>query len=268
MNGSGSTAAPHAERKRAAFQAYAEWMPIRGDLADGKIWRALRYGNLADLLVLDTRHWGKEQQASDGDPIRDAKGRQILGADQEAWFFEQLRTSTAQWKIVCQQVLMSPLPQYTNTDQWDGYTDARDRFYDVLETGAIKNVVVLSGDIHASFANDLARHPTEPGGYDPETGRGSLAVEIVTPSITSKPPSKPATAATLLIENQWMKHVDLDQHGYVLLDLHPDRAQASYLYVQDVASPVPEKAAFAKGLVTLSGENHLRPAGLPTDPVP
>jgi len=266
-SGSGSQLVPHAERKLAAFRAYAEWMPIRGDLADGKIWRALRYGNLADLLVLDTRHWGKEQQAPDGDPIRDAKGRQILGADQEAWLFEQLRTSTAEWKVVCQQVLMSPLPQYSNTDQWDGYPDARDRFYEVIETGAIKNVVVLSGDIHASFANDLARRPTEPGAYDAATGRGSLAVEFVTPSVSSEPPSKPKSASTLLIENSWMKFVDLDRRGYILLDLHPDRAQASFLYVKDVESRVGQEAVFAESLVTLSGESHLRPAGLPTDPV-
>ena len=265
-NGSGSTAAPHAERKSAAFRAYAEWMPVRGDLADGKIWRALRYGELADLLVLDTRHWGKEQQASDGDPIRDAKGRQILGPDQESWLFEELQTSKAQWKVVCQQVLMSPLPQYSNTDQWDGYPDARDRFYGAIESGAVKNVIVLSGDIHASFANDLARRPNEPGAYDPETGRGSLAVEFVTPSVTSETPSKPKEAGTLLTENKWMKHVDLDRHGYVLLDLHPDRAQASFLYVKDVESRVGQEAVFDKGLVTLSGESHLRNAGLPTDP--
>jgi alkaline phosphatase D len=265
-DGSGSKLVPHAERKRAAFRAYAEWMPIRGDLADAKIWRALRYGNLADLLVLDTRHWGKEQQASDGDPIRDAKGRQILGVDQEAWLFEQLRASTAQWKVVCQQVLMSPLPQYSNTDQWDGYPDARDRFLATIETGAIKDVVVLSGDIHASFANDLGRHLTEPGGYDPETGKGSLAVEFVTPSVTSETPSKPSSAPALLAANRWMKHVDLDRHGYVLLDLHPDRAQASYLYVKDVESRTGQEAVFAKGVVTLTGESHLREAGLPADP--
>jgi alkaline phosphatase D len=265
-DGSGSQLAPHAERKRAAFQAYGEWLPVRGDLADGKIWRGLRYGNLADLLVLDTRHWGKEQQAPDGDPIRDAKGRQILGADQEAWFFEQLRTSTAQWKVVCQQVLMSPLPQYSNTDQWDGYPDARDRFLGLIESEAIKNVVVLSGDIHASFANDLARHPTVAGGYDPATGRGSLAVEIVTPAVTSEVPHKPKNAATLLVENPWMKHVDLDRHGYVLLDLHPDHAQASFLYVKDVESRVGQEAVFMKGVKTLSGESFLRLTGLPIDP--
>ncbi|MDB4937322.1 MAG: Phosphodiesterase/alkaline phosphatase, partial [Labilithrix sp.] len=77
----------YADRKRAAFRAYAEWMPIRGDLADGKIWRTLRYGTLADLIILDTRHWGKQNQSGDEDPARFDDARQILGVDQEAWFF-------------------------------------------------------------------------------------------------------------------------------------------------------------------------------------
>jgi alkaline phosphatase D len=254
---------PYIDRKRAAFRAYAEWMPIRGDLADGKIWRALRYGDLADLIVLDTRHWGKEQQTGDDDPARNAEGRQILGIDQEAWLFEELRSSKAQWKVVCQQVLMSPLPQYLNTDQWDGYPKARDRFYDAIEKNAVKNVVVLTGDIHASFANDLAKRPLEPGGYDPSNGRGSLAVELVTPAVTSETPSKPKDGSALLAENPWMKHVDLDRHGYVLLDLDAARAQGSFFYVKDVESRNGQDAIFDKALMTSSGESFLRDAAAP-----
>ena len=248
----------YADRKRAAFRAYAEWMPIRSDLADGKIWRAVRYGDLVDLLVLDTRHWAKDKQTSDTDPARDLDSRQILGTDQEAWLFEELRTSKAKWKIVCQQVLMSPLPQYLNTDQWDGYPKARERFYDAIEKNAVTNVVVLTGDIHASFANDLARRPTEPGGYDGDTGRGSLAVELVTPAVTSQTPSKPKDAAELMSRNAWMKHVDLDRHGYLLLDVDAQRAQGSFYYVKDVESRDGQDAIFAKAVATLSGANHFR----------
>jgi alkaline phosphatase D len=253
----------YADRKRAAFRAYAEWMPIRGDLADGKIWRTLRYGTLADLIILDTRHWGKQNQSGDTDPARFDDARQILGADQEAWFFEELRTSKAQWKIVCQQVLMSPLPQYLNTDQWDGYPKARERVYDAIEKNGVKDVIVLTGDIHASFANDLARNPTDPAAYDPATGRGALAVELVTPAVTSEPPSKPKDADELLADNKWMKHVDLDRHGYVLLDLDATRAQGSFFYVKDVESRNSQDAVFAKAVVTLTGTSHFQDAAAP-----
>jgi alkaline phosphatase D len=251
------------DRKRAAFRAYAEWMPIRGDLADGKIWRTLRYGNLADLIILDTRHWGKRNQSGDEDPARFDDDRQILGLDQEAWFFDQLKTSQAQWKIVCQQVLMSPLPQYLNTDQWDGYPKARDRIYETIEKNAIKDVVVLTGDIHASFANDLARTPTDPATYDPESGKGSLCVELVTPAVTSEPPSKPENPVALLAENPWMKHVNLEQHGFVLLDLDATRAQGSFFYVKDVESRKSQDALFSKGVLTLTGKSNFHDAAAP-----
>ena len=258
-----ATEGSYVERKRAAFRAYAEWMPIRGDLADGKIWRALRYGDLADLIVLDTRHWGKEKQTSDDDPARDLDARQILGADQESWFFEQLRTSQAKWKIVCQQVLVSPLPQYLNTDQWDGYPKARERMYDAIEKNKVSNVVIVTGDIHASFANDLARRPTEPGAYDGETGKGSLAVELVTPAVTSQTPSKPKDARELMAQNAWMKHVDLDRHGFVLLDLDETRAQGAFFYVKDVESRDGQDAVFAKAVATQSATSHFRDDGQP-----
>ena len=258
-----ATEGSYVERKRAAFRAYAEWMPIRGDLADGKIWRVLRYGDLADLIVLDTRHWGKEKQTSDDDPARDLDARQILGADQESWFFEQLRTSQAKWKIVCQQVLVSPLPQYLNTDQWDGYPKARERMYDAIEKNKVSNVVIVTGDIHASFANDLARRPTEPGAYDGETGKGSLAVELVTPAVTSQTPSKPKDAGELMAQNAWMKHVDLDRHGFVLLDLDETRAQGAFFYVKDVESRDGQDAVFAKAVATQSATSHFRDDGQP-----
>ena len=48
-------------RKRAAMQAYHEWMPIRttseGDQAP--IYRSFKLGDLADLIMLDTRHNGR-----------------------------------------------------------------------------------------------------------------------------------------------------------------------------------------------------------------
>ena len=254
-----ATEGSYVDRKRAAFRAYDEWMPIRGDLADGKIWRTMRYGDLADLIVLDTRHWGKEKQTSDDDPARDLDARQILGVDQEAWFFDQLRTSTAKWKVVCQQVLVSPLPQYLNTDQWDGYPKARERMYDVIEQNAVKDVVILTGDIHASFANDLARNPTAPGAYDGVTGKGSLAVELVTPAVTSETPSKPEDSGELMAQNPWMKHVDLDRHGFIILDLDDTRAQGAFFYVRDVESRDAENGVeiFGRALATKRGTNHL-----------
>ena len=64
---------------------------------------------------------------------------------------------------------------FVNPDQWDGYQPARNRVYDVIKgttTGQpVDNVVVLTGDIHSSWAADLTQDPnnadTATGGYNP-----------------------------------------------------------------------------------------------------
>ena len=51
------------KRAAAARQAYHEWMPIRTSPAgdQGPIFRNFAIGNLADLIMLDTRHHGRDQ---------------------------------------------------------------------------------------------------------------------------------------------------------------------------------------------------------------
>ena len=248
----------YADRKRAAFRAYSEWMPIRDGADLAKVWRSLRYGNLAEIFMLDTRHWAKAAQAGDQDYATIfGPNRDLLGRDQEAWLYDGLQRSTSQWKLVCQQVMMAALPQYRNTDQWDGYPMARERFLDAIEN--VDDVVIVSGDIHASFANDIARRPMEPGAYDAATGRGASCVEIVTPSITSPSPSEPDSGVQLERENPWMKWAQLTEHGYVLLDLTRDRAQAAFFYVEDVESRNGQAAEFRAALSTRAGTSCLLP---------
>ena len=116
--------------------------------------------------------------------------RSLLGPTQEAWLYDQLHgpRATACWRILGQQVMLGQLGGYgetpiLNTDQWDGYPHARTRLLNVLEEGRIDNVAVLTGDIHSSWALDVARDPRR-GPHSASTGKGSLAVESVTPSVT------------------------------------------------------------------------------------
>jgi alkaline phosphatase D len=81
--------------------------------------------------------------------------------------------------------------------------------------------------------------------------------------VTSETPSKPKDAGELLSANPWMKHVDLDRHGYVLLDLDATRAQGSFFYVKDVESRNSQDAVFAKAVVTLTGTSHFQDAAAP-----
>ncbi len=141
------------DRKAGAKRAYREWMPIREE-ADGHVYRKLAFGDLADLVMLDTRHWGRTKQAGgavgavpDPDP-----SRTLLGDDQAAWMEDTLKKSTAKWKLVGQQVMLGNLilapGQIANLDQWHGYPESRTRLLSFLKDSAIANVVVLTGDIH------------------------------------------------------------------------------------------------------------------------
>jgi alkaline phosphatase D len=227
-------------RKAASRQAYFEWLPIR-DSDDGLIQRVLHYGGLVDVILLDTRLCCRDEPAESGsDPLLAEEARSLLGAEQEAWLADRVTTSGAQWKLVAQQVMMGQLPQFTNTDQWDGYPFARQRFFETLRAGNVEDVVVLTGDIHSSWAMDLTDDPLDPNAYDPKTGEGSVAVELVTPGITSQgfPDQLADVADGLVMDNPHMKWVELTKRGYLVLDVTPARLQGAWYFADTVLERV------------------------------
>lgn len=226
---------PWADRKSASIQAYKEWMPLR-DPDPGnreRIWRTLHYGDLMDLIMLDTRLYARDEQVS-GSGIDDIT-RNMIGPEQLGWLSEALQNSGAQWKVVGQQVMMAPLEVPflgpVNTDQWDGYRAERQRVYDSILTRQIDNVVVLTGDIHSAWANDL---PT--GSYIPATGAGSVGVEFVCTSITSTNSVVSIPLGIISNTNPHIKYVNLNEHGYSLLDINHARAQNDYWFVTNVSN--------------------------------
>ena len=179
-----------ADRKAAARHAYMEWMPIR-EQTRGRIFRKLAFGDLVDLVLLDTRLYARTKQAGGviGAPPLPDPTRTLLGDEQAAWMEDQLKTSTAHWKLLGQQVMVGNLilekgKQLANLDQWHGYPESRTRLLTFFRDSGVKDIVVLTGDIHSSWANELVIDPNDPTQYDPATGKGSLAVEFVTPGIT------------------------------------------------------------------------------------
>ncbi|RTY98297.1 T9SS type A sorting domain-containing protein, partial [Flavobacterium sp. RSP49] len=180
--------------------------------------------------------------------------RELLGSDQRVWMTDELIKSTAQWKIIGQQVMMAPFgaPQYgINEDQWDGYPAERERFFKTVTDNEINNVVVLTGDIHTSWANDL---PSKD--YVFLTGAGSVGVEFVTPSVTA--PGLPISAGVEAIQalNPHMKYIELKQHGFVLLDVNQQRAQADWFYVPTIDA-VSNVYSYGASWLTKDKDNHL-----------
>ena len=249
-----ATEGAFAARKAAAQQAYDEWMPLRS-VDPARIWRSLRFGRLAELVLLDTRIEGRSEQGV-GDPAT----RTLLSADQEAFVLERLRATGSQWKLLGNQVMFAPLPQISNVDQWDGYPAQRSRVLEALRTGGpagarVQDVVVLTGDIHTSWAMEV---PSEGAGGAP------AAVEFVAPGITS--PGFPegtleaALRRTVMRDAPYVKFVDLVNRGFYVLDLTPERAEATFHRVMDVTLPYDATVEPTQTWVSRAGTSRLERA--------
>ncbi|HEV7647764.1 MAG TPA: alkaline phosphatase D family protein [Actinophytocola sp.] len=256
------TEGDYAARKAAAHQAYFEWMPVRSE-AD-KIYRRLRFGLLAELSMLDLRSY-RSQQAKPFDGDVDDPNRTITGAEQMAWLRDGLVSSGAQWKLVGNSVMISPvlvpplphdllgpllkllgLPEeggVVNPDQWDGYTADRGRLLDTLADNGIHDTVFLTGDIHSSWACDI---PRDAGTYPLSP---SVAVEFVATSVTSDnidditglPPRTvgPVIEGALTTLNRHIKWAEVDSHGACVLDVTPAAVQMDWFFLankKDAAS--------------------------------
>lgn len=204
-------------RKEVSKKVYFEWLPIR-DNETRSVFRNISYGDLVDLIMLDTRLEGREVQINNAlDSVLLDSARTLLGEEQKAWLFEQLSNSTAKWKVIGQQVIFSelnvgwaslldPNQSYFEAesiflDIWDGYPAERTQVVDYIKDNEIDNVVILTGDFHTTFAFDVADPPMNlvlsnipgigeipsftPSDYDPATGANAVAVEFAVPSITS-----------------------------------------------------------------------------------
>lgn len=257
-------------RRNAAVQAYFEWMPIREDRGtrQPRIHRSFAFGTLADLIMLDTRVIDRDREAPRREQLEiiEDPRRSLLGGAQEAWLLSELTAAKkhgVQWQLLGQQVMFAPMAPWGqpsgNKDAWDGYRPARNRILDFLQDQRMPNAVVLTGDVHSSWAYDVCADPWT--GYDPATGRGTTAVEIVTPSVTSpsgwgEPAKAAERRATLMAERPHLRWADGASRGYVVVDVSREAMQADWFFVSTVASRASGET-FAAGFRSHAGRPHL-----------
>jgi alkaline phosphatase D len=270
-----------APRRAAAVQAFFEWMPIREDRATRqlRIYRSFAFGDLADLVMLDTRLVDRDQQAPRREAVEvvDDPARTLLGRAQEQWLFEELAASKragVSWQLLGQQVMFGqtsrPGATAGSTDTWDGYRPARQRVLDAIAAQKLTNVVVLTGDVHSSWAYDIPLNPWD--GYDSSSGRGTLAVEVVTPAVTSPsgfgtPEQAAQRLEKMIYERPHLRYLEGLHRGYVVLDVTRERAQADWYYVPTVTHQS-DVEQFGKGMVTLAGNPHFLDARGPAGSKP
>ncbi len=264
-----------AARAKGARKAWVDWMPVRRAARSMpyRINRRFRLGKHVDLWMLDERRFRDKQpdsvafSAGSVDPSRHDPDRTMLGAEQLAWLTKGLTESDASWKLIGNQVQFFPTvlgPGYPEAlseilepispalahepvayyvDDWNGYPAERRRVEATM--AEVEDVVVLTGDIHMSYASEI---PRDAGTYS-LTG-DSLAVEFITPGISS-----PATQTIIAqfipgadtafnsvidandaAHNRWVKYREGTRCGYLTVDVDADRVKADWWLIDDAQS--------------------------------
>ncbi|WP_066423638.1 alkaline phosphatase [Anabaena sp. 4-3] len=247
-------------RRVNAYQAYYENMPLRLSSLPNKssmlLYRRLTFGDLAEFNVLDTRQYRTDQPCNDGlkprcDAALDSQAT-MTGAKQERWLLQGLDKSQARWNIIAQQTMLAQFDfdprsevQFFNLDQWDGYVASRDRLLNFLEQRKPSNPVVITGDIHSSWVNDLKADFNNPQS-------ATVGTEFICTSISSDFPTRfiESTQAALS-NNPHTKFFNGNYRGYVRCKLTRDNWQSDYR----VVSTITEKDATISTLASFVVEN-------------
>ncbi|RNL63213.1 alkaline phosphatase [Nocardioides marmoriginsengisoli] len=270
-----------ATRASAGRRAWLEWLPVRHTDPDDwyRINRRLRFGDLVDLWMLDERRFRDQPPksllfgygAAGGllGGTSSKPGRGMIGEDQTHWLVDGLAASSAKWKVVGNQVPFYPTvllasvpgqitdvlgPQLSKVfeqplvqlqvEDWNGFLDERQRIVDGM--AGVDNVVILTGDVHQSYASEI---PVKPSKY--LLDRKSAAVEYITPGVAS--PSlqtqinqiapgigtllNTVLATNDLLANPWVKYSEGFKAGYLVVDFSSTRVQADFHHLADNSKP-------------------------------
>ncbi|MGC4006211.1 MAG: alkaline phosphatase D family protein [Pirellulales bacterium] len=250
-----TTKAEFLNRRAAGYQAYYEHMPLRRtSLPKGPdmiLYRTASFGRLAEFQMLDTRQFRDDQPNGDGTKPHSeeslASHRTMLGPQQEKWLDGALDASTATWNVLGQQIMVGAVDripgekQGYSMDQWPGSEAARRRLIKSLHEKRISNPVVLTGDIHSNWANEL---------WLDESGKSpvKVATEFVGTSLSSggNGAKEAKNHDATLAENPFVKFYNTER-GYVNCVVTPKTWTTDYRvveYVDKPGAPLVNRASF------------------------
>jgi alkaline phosphatase D len=253
------------KRRAAAYQAWFEHMPVPLSSKPGRnetrIYRRIGYGDIADFNILDTRQYRTDNPCGDGEqPPCDAgfdPNATMTGKAQEDWLIDNLERSNARWNVIAQGVLMGQLKHDADggrfwNDSWDGWPGQRQRILQRVADAEVSNPVVITGDWHSTFVNDLKA--------DYEKGP-VVATEFVGTSISSNgdcicygPYYGP-----MIPFNPDIKFFDGDMRGYVLCTLDHEEWRTDLRMVPTVSTRDAPVSTF-KSFVVEDGFPGAKPA--------
>ena len=213
------------QRRAAAYQAYYEHMPLRAAArphgGEAHMYRRFQFGRLASFFVLDTRQYRSDQPCGAGPLCSGAldPATTMLGAAQERWLLRAMRQSGTRWTVVPQQIMMAKVDYAQGPgdryfmDHWNGYDVSRRRLLEAFAALPSRNAIVLTGDIHSNWVNDLKLDFADPKSP-------TVATELAGTSISSGGDGSdlPDNIKPVLAENPFVRFYN-GQRGYVTCEL-------------------------------------------------
>jgi len=116
------------------------------------VWYTFSRGDV-QFFMLDGRYYRT-------DPKIDSPS--MLGPVQLAWLEQELKKSTATFKVICSPVPWDYRTKGDSRDTWNGFRQERDAIFSALAENQIEGVLLMSADRHRSDAWRIER----PDGYD------------------------------------------------------------------------------------------------------
>ncbi len=244
---------PFGLRRHNGYKAFFEAMPrIQRSDDPNRLYGSFRLGKMAELFLTDERQYRALQPCDDVQlqacPEDMDPGRTFLGDTQKAWLNRTMPNSQARWKLFASETMMMALDstpgQHANQDQWDGYSAEREEILGSFHSHGVKNLVVLSGDIHTFIAGNL----TTTG----ESTGTPVGVELVGGSVTSfgLPEELGIPAATLEALRQASDphtiYADFEHRGYCVVTASKDQLVGEFKAVHTTQTPTSAPYSLAK----------------------
>lgn len=262
------------QRKTNARRAFFEWIPIKRQPGTDRLYRQLNYGNMAELFMIDGRVEGRSQPLRNyKDSLRYDTTRSMLGSQQREWLLDGISKSKARWRLLVNDVMFAPIDlgemakeRRFNMDAWDGYAGERNLIFDALERDSVRNLIVVTGDIHTAWALELTRNPGDKKLFNRSTGLGLLGAEFVTPSISSPnlDEMRGKLAASMAVSylkglkhNRHLRYANAKDHGYMLVELTQDEVKATWVFMKSVRTPTQKIKRLNSWGLPYTG-NHLK----------
>ncbi|MFD0747258.1 alkaline phosphatase D family protein [Phytohabitans flavus] len=182
--------------------------------------------------MLDTRQFRSDQACGDGWKVcadADLASRSLTGSAQETWLLDGLAQHSGTWDILGQQVFFAR--QYDSSgaasmDAWDGYRASRSRIQQGWVQRAVRNPLVLTGDVHRAWANDLKADYANPGS-------ATIGTELVCTSITSGGNGSGSTTIPNVATNPHLRFHS-DRRGYTRTTISRTQVRADFRTVANV----------------------------------